>query len=144
MGVSRHLEEILRSFDWKPHPEGMLFVETHRDAWRTVAMCLFSAGQVSRFHRVTNCSELWFVHQGSLLLHLVEDEGLRTVPLSCEPASGRPVYEVRPGQWQAASLPEGQEYALVSVVCAPPFEFRHFQRMEPELARKLEAPFSLW
>jgi predicted cupin superfamily sugar epimerase len=126
---SPRLAELLKLYPWQPHPEGMLYLETHRDDLRTVAICLFLPGTGSAPHRVTSSSELWFLHEGELDLHVLTAPGAppKTHRLSLGQDGGLPTFEVPRNLWQAATLPHPDSYALCSVVCAPPFHFSNFE-----------------
>ena len=119
------LPDILAAYDWGHHPEGLLFVETDRDAHRTSGHWLYHDGAASVFHRVLNSDELWFVHAGRLLLHVLEPGGgLHTLRLGTDLSNGeRPRHVVPRGLWQAAELPPGEPWAFGTCVCAPPFTF---------------------
>ncbi len=119
------LNKILAAYDWYDHPEGPKFVETHRDAHRTSGHWLFLPGVFSTFHRVHNSEELWLIHEGKLLLHILDpDAGHRVLPLGMDLSGGeRPVWSVTQGCWQAAEIPRGEPYAFGTNVCAPAFSF---------------------
>ncbi|MEO1172615.1 MAG: cupin domain-containing protein [Myxococcota bacterium] len=117
------LEQLLARFDWYDHPEGMRFVETDRNAYRTHGHWLFRAGARSKFHRVKDSDELWLVHEGRLLVHVIApDGGLESRVLGLGPGEAATL-SVPAGHWQAAELPPGEDYAFGSNVCAPPFTF---------------------
>jgi uncharacterized protein len=121
------LDEVLAAYDWYDHPEGIKFVETDRDPARTSGHFLYLPGTSSVFHRVVDNAELWYIHHGSLLLHVLEPGGaLTTHRLGSDVAGGeRPSHVVPVGIWQAAELPHETPWAFGSVVCAPPFSFEH-------------------
>jgi len=123
------LAHLLNAYDWFDHPEGMKFVETHQDAFRTVGHWLFLPGTISAFHRVLNCEEIWAIHLGRLRLHLIEPDGqYRSVPLGLDLAAGEvPVVTVPKGHWQAAELLEPVPFAFGANVCAPGFRYSEFQ-----------------
>jgi hypothetical protein len=52
------LSEILTAYPWYDHPEGLKFVETHRDAHRTSGHWLLLLGKFSTFHKWVGGDEL--------------------------------------------------------------------------------------
>jgi predicted cupin superfamily sugar epimerase len=129
------LGEILRSYDWYEHPEGMRFVQIHRDVYRTCGHWLFLPGQISAFHRVLNNEELWLIHSGSVRVHVISPEGQHAeLRLGTDFGAGeRPVITVPAGHWQAAEVPAGAPFALGSNVCAPGFTWDAFELGEREV-----------
>jgi predicted cupin superfamily sugar epimerase len=123
------LEAVLRQYPWFNHPEGMKFVELGRDTHRSLGHWLFQPGEISAFHRLTHCEEIWAIHRGRLLLHVIDDGGaLRTFTLGPEIAAGeRPIATVPRGAWQAAELPPNEPFAFGTNVCAPAFVYEHLQ-----------------
>jgi uncharacterized protein len=123
------LGALLAAYPWYDHAEGMKFVEMHQDAHRTVGHWLFLPGMRSTFHRVRNCEEIWAIHHGSLLLHVLEPNGVhRVVRLGSNVGAGeRPVASVRPDCWQAAELAGGAAFAFGTNVCAPGFRTSEFE-----------------
>ena len=122
------IDDILAAYDWFDHPEGPKFVETHRDAHRTSGHWLFLPGVFSAFHRVHNNEELWLIHVGRLLVHVLDPGGAHHIlRLGNDVTHGdRPVISVPAGHWQAAELPEETPFAFGTNVCAPPFSFEEF------------------
>lgn len=129
MKEARLLDDILRSYEWYEHPEGMHFVQTHRNAHRTCGHWLFRAGQISAFHRVLNNDELWLIHHGCVHVHVISPDGDHAeVRLGADVASGERLAIVVPrGHWQAAEVSEGAPFALGSNVCAPGFTWDAFE-----------------
>ncbi|NJD68077.1 MAG: hypothetical protein C3F12_11350 [Candidatus Methylomirabilota bacterium] len=120
---------LLTRYHWYDHPEGVKFVETHRDAHRTSGHWLMLPGTFSAFHRVLNNEELWYIHHGKITLHMIDTTGtLRSCRLGVDiPAGESPVVAVPNGCWQAAEIDAGVPYAFGSVVCAPAFCFERFE-----------------
>ena len=122
------LDELLAAYDWFDHPDGPKFVETHRDAHRTSGHWLFLPGAFSSFHKVCNNEELWLIHAGRVLVHVLDPDGAHHVlRLGLDLTAGeRPVVTVPAGHWQAAEIPEGTPFAFGANVCAPPFFWEEF------------------
>jgi predicted cupin superfamily sugar epimerase len=123
------LDELLSAYNWYDHPDGPKFVETHRNEYRTSGHWLFLPGVVSWFHRVFNNAELWIIHTGRLLVHVLDPDGThRVLHLGTDLAVGeRPVVAVPVGHLQAAEIPEGVPFAFGTNVCAPSFSFEQFE-----------------
>lgn len=122
------LNEILASYDWFDHPDGPKFVETHRDECRSSGHWLFLPGVFSSFHKVLNNEELWLIHTGRLLVHVLDPDGAHHIlRLGTDFAAGeRPAVAVPAGYWQAAEIPENTPFAFGTNVCAPSFSYEEF------------------
>lgn len=122
------IDKILSTYEWFDHPDGPKFVETHRDPHRTSGHWLFLPGSFSSFHRVENNEEIWAIHLGRLLVHVLEPDGnYNVLRLGTDFDAGeRPVVTVPAGYWQAAEIPEGVDFAFGTNVCAPQFSFSEF------------------
>lgn len=136
------IDEIQAAYDWFRHPDGPLFVETHRDAHRTSGHFLFLPGVFSSFHKVENSEELWLIHAGRLRVHVLDPaSGHRELRLGLHLEDGdRPVVSVPAGCWQAAEIESGVPFAFGSNVCAPGFSFEAFAIADrEELLREFAA-----
>jgi uncharacterized protein len=113
-------------------------VETHRDAYRTSGHFLFRPGSFSSFHKVKNNEELWLIHVGRILVHVLTPHGEhRVLRLGLDFAAGeRPVVTAPLGYWQAAEIPDGVSLAFGTNVCAPGFEYDQFKIAPRELLLK--------
>jgi predicted cupin superfamily sugar epimerase len=123
------IDEILAAYDWFDHPDGPYkFVETHRNVHWTSGHWLFLPGAFSAFHKVCNNEELWLIHAGRLVVHVLDPDGAHQVlRLGLDFAAGeRPVVTVPAGHWQAAEIPAGTPFAFGANVCAPPFFWEEF------------------
>jgi predicted cupin superfamily sugar epimerase len=123
------IDSLLKAYDWFEHPDGpYFFVETHRDKYRTSGHWLFLPGSFSSFHKVNNNDELWLIHMGQILLHILDPDGNHSsLLLGADINSGElPVVNVPAGYWQAAELPDKAPFAFGSNVCAPAFSFDEF------------------
>ena len=123
------IDSLLKAYDWFDHPDGpYFFVETHRDKYRTSGHWLFLPGSFSSFHKVNNNDELWLIHMGELLVHILDPDGNhRSLLLGTDINSGElPVANVPTGYWQAAELPDKVPFAFGTNVCAPAFSFDEF------------------
>jgi predicted cupin superfamily sugar epimerase len=118
-----------------PHPEGGWYRET----WRAHAppgvrsagsaiLYLLEAGERSRWHRVTDATEIWVFNAGDPLELLVAAPPVPRVVtiLGLDAAvDQRPQAIVPAGAWQAAG-PLGA-WTLVSCIVVPAFEFSSFE-----------------
>lgn len=117
---------LFKAYPWFDHPEGMKFSEVTRNAERSVGHWLFLPGALSVFHRLQAIDEIWAIHSGRLLLHMIDPSTSehRTVRLGVNVQSGeRPVAMVPAGHWQAAELPDAESFAFGSNICAPGFSY---------------------
>jgi predicted cupin superfamily sugar epimerase len=122
-----------------PHPEG----GSYRETWRADAppgvrsagsaiLYLLEAGERSRWHRVTDATEIWLFNDGGPLeVRVVAPPGPVVVTiLGLDPAvDHQPQAIVPAGAWQAAR-PLGA-WTLVSCIVVPAFEFSSFE-LAPE------------
>lgn len=147
-------QSLIRQLELQPHPEGGFFRETYRSASSvrpadargergalTTIYFLLTAGQHSRWHRVTSC-EAWHFYEGDALELLWLDEDGATVhrerlgPVSADAA---PVRVVPAGCWQAARSTGA--FTLVGCTVGPGFDFADFAMLadvpdEAELLRR--------
>jgi len=84
---------------------------------------------------VTNSEELWVIHIGRALVHVLDSDGVHHVQrLGTDLAAGeRPVVVVPADYWQAAEVSEATPFAFGANICAPPFSYEGFvmgQRQE--------------
>jgi len=151
--VSGRVEELVRTLDMQPHPEGGWFREVFRAATAvepadgrggrsglTAIYFLMAGGQHSAWHRVES-DEVWIHFEGA---------GVRL--WTFDPADGAPRAEilgplgdgaepqrfVGAGIWQAAE-PLG-EYSLTGAAVGPGFDFADFRLLDADQAarRRLE------
>uniref|UniRef100_Q3ATW2 DUF985 domain-containing protein n=1 Tax=Chlorobium chlorochromatii (strain CaD3) TaxID=340177 RepID=Q3ATW2_CHLCH len=151
----------------QPHPEGGYYRETYRSSgnysfsdsapqtsestffqgersYATAIYYLLQSGERSRLHRI-HSDELWFYHAGApLTVHIFPETGEPSCfTLGLDVAQGEvPQAWVPAGAWfgaSGASLKNASvdDYALVSCVVAPGFDFRDFTFADRhELLRK--------
>lgn len=132
------IDELVKSLDLKPHPEGGYYRETYRSeaitqtqrgprASATAIYYLLPRGAVSSFHRVLS-DELWHLYDGgAVALHLIDasDQYTRVVLGRSYAAGERPQVVVKAGTLQAAE-PLG-DYALCGCMVSPGFDFADWQ-----------------
>lgn len=135
------LKQLLNNYTWYDHPEGLKFVETHRDEFRTSGNWLLLPGAISAFHRVLNNAELWIIQHGSIKLHILGPDGqLVTHKLGLNLEDGEEsVVSVPVGYWQAAELETKADFGFGAVICAPAFAFTLFE-MAPRAALVKQHP----
>lgn len=132
-------KEIVRLLDLAPHPEGGWFRETFRDAapaggraHSTAIYYLLEAGDVSRWHRVTDAVEVWHWYAGGPLALTLSPDGhdAEAFRLGPELAAGqRPQVMVPANCWQTAESLGA--WTLCGCTVAPGFEFAGFE-MAPD------------
>jgi predicted cupin superfamily sugar epimerase len=103
------LDDILAAYAWFDHPDGPKFVETHRDEFRTSGHWLFLPGAFSSFHKVNNNAELWLIHVGRLLVHVLDPGGSHQIlRLGTDFAAGeQPVVSVPAGTGKLRKFLQG-------------------------------------
>jgi predicted cupin superfamily sugar epimerase len=144
--TARHYIEHLQLL---PHPEGGFYKETYRSSASIAAACLpgiggnrsFSTaiyfllqeGDFSAFHRIKS-DECWhFYEGGTLLIHVLEQNGKYTCTrLGRNIQEGELLQFVVPaGTWFASEPAASSFFTLVGCTVAPGFDFDDF-----EMARK--------
>ena len=89
---------------------------------------LYLPGGFCSFHKVCNSEELWLIHLGRALVHVLDPDATHHVlRLGTDLAAGeRPVVTVPVDYWQATEIPEGTPFAFGTNVCAPAFSYEEF------------------
>ena len=130
---------LIEQLGLERHPEGGWYRETYRHeipggarGHATAIYYLLEAGDLSRWHRVTDADELWLYHTGGALELTLSADGEERGEhrLGLDMAAGeRPQILVPAGCWQTArSL---SLFTLVSCVVAPAFLFEGFEMAPP-------------
>ena len=122
------LEQLRQSLGLIPHPEGGYYREHYRApaeaGARSVGTAIFyllADGEFSAWHRVHQ-DELWHWYEGAPLeLHLLDDDGYRSLRLGPVGEGTVPCHVVPAGTWQAARPVSG--YTLVGNTVSPAFSF---------------------
>jgi predicted cupin superfamily sugar epimerase len=148
------VKQIVERFGLIPHPEGGFFREVYRAALMvehpglpagenrrrrtsTLIYFLLYDRQFSAFHRVRWTDELWHLYAGGpLQLHVINEDGAYRQSVLTDPLHGEPTALVRAGDWQAARLAPGANWAFGGCTVAPGFEYDDFQM--PPRAELLE------
>lgn len=123
------IDTLLKAYPWFDHVEGPKFAEMERSVHRSFGHWLFLPGVFSSWHAVKNCEEIWAIHSGGLLVHLLTPEGEHKVHrLGMKISEGeQPVITVPKGHWQAAEISDGLPFAFGSNVCVPGFLYSEFE-----------------
>ena len=144
-------EEIIRQLSLLPHPEGGFYKEVYRSSLtikadglpphfggdRSVSTSIYyllQQGDYSAFHRIKS-DELWhFYAGGTLLLHLINDNGeYYTFSLGSNLAAGETFQVLMPaGVWFASEPAPGTLYTLAGCTVSPGFDFLDFEMAERE------------
>lgn len=124
-------QEIIKTLDMIPHPEGGWYKETWRGGAGarpagSAIYFLLEASQKSHWHRV-DASEIWHWYAGSPMeLHTNEGGKTRIDILGPDLAAGqRPQLIVQPNAWQASVPLDG--WVLVGCTVSPAFQFDTFE-----------------
>lgn len=130
------IEELIKTHQLLPHPEGGYYKETYRSEFSTGIFYLLTKGQKSSFHRIKS-DEMWHFYGGdSLSVVEITNEGtLKETRLD----KNQVQYVVPAGVWFGAYLPEGSEFAFVGCTVAPAF---HFADLEMGNKTKMLTEFS--
>lgn len=128
-------EVLIARLGLGPHPEGGHYRETFRDrpssggrGALTTILYLLRAGEMSRWHRVTDAVEVWHFHDGEPLSLLLSADG-KAIDRHVLGRDARHQLVVPAGCWQSAA-PLGS-WTLVGCAVAPAFEFSGFE-MAPQ------------
>ncbi len=140
------IEELLKRHAWFDHAEGLKFTELFRDSHRSVGHWLILPGGMSRFHRVRNNDEIWAIHAGGAILHVIDRQsGYSRIRLSAAPAQDAVAIAAVPvDAWQAAELAPGEAFAFGSNICAPSFDYAQWEMGNRQtLLREFPDQFSI-
>lgn len=134
-------EEIIRSLDLKPHPEGGYYRETYRASgtvpglgkgkdrvYSTGIYYLLVPGAVSKMHRL-GWDEMFHFYLGDPVtwVSLAPQGGVRKALLGNRLDRGEePQLVIPAGTWFGGYLNEGGSFALMGTTVAPGFEFEDF------------------
>lgn len=136
------LEDVIRTLDMIPHPEGGWYAETHRipdphdHGHRSPGTAIYyalGAGDRSHWHRI-DTTEIWHYYAGApleLSLAVSDNSRVKARTLGADLAAGqRPQLIVPPHHWQAArSL---GDWTLVGCTVSPGFDFSTFEMAAPD------------
>ncbi|MGD9642439.1 MAG: cupin domain-containing protein [Elusimicrobiales bacterium] len=130
------IEELIKLYAMKPHPEGGFYRETYRSQATangrnicTAIYFLLPAGAKSRLHRLGS-DEIWHFYLGGPLTvaQIFPDGREERVALGPEPRAGQVQQHAVPaGCWFGAYPAPGTKYALVGCTVAPGFDFDDFE-----------------
>lgn len=137
--------EWIEALALQPHVEGGYYREilksnkiiNHNDkenrSLYTSIYFLLEKNNPSNFHRLTS-DEVWYFHAGDeLTIHLIFPDGTyQTIQLGYDSQSGAQLQALVPSGTIFGSSIEKGEYALVSCMVAPGFEYEDFELFERE------------
>jgi len=138
-------EHWIKTLHLQPHPEGGFYKETYRSTERivysvlprrftgdrnfsTAIYFLLRAQDRSLFHRIKS-DELWHFYAGNtLLIYVLDENGLTTHHLGNDIERGESLQMVIPANtWFGALVIPGGEYTLAGCTVAPGFDFQDFE-----------------
>lgn len=139
------IQEIIKSLDLQPHPEGGYYKETYRSEgiintdsldknysgernYSTSIYFLLTSEDFSAFHKI-NQDEIWYFHEGSSIqLHTISEDGNhQQFTIGNDITKNESPQLIVPGNhWFAAKVNNVDSYALVSCSVSPGFDFSDF------------------
>ena len=139
-------EQLTRTYQLEPHPEGGYFRQTYRSdvviahealpagfagarAASTAIYFLLEGENFSAFHRLRS-DELWHFYTGQpVAVHVLDTEGKYSrVVLGSDPEAGEVLQGVvRAGCWFASHVAAWDSFAVVGCTVAPGFDFADFE-----------------
>lgn len=146
-------EYFVKHLQLQPHPEGGFFKENYRSKgiissdclpaefsgdrnYSTAIYFLLQKGDFSAFHRIAS-DECWhFYEGGTLLVHIIDEEGsYHCIRLGRKIDEGEVFQFVVPANcWFASEPAPNSEFTLVGCTVAPGFDFADFEMAD---AKKL-------
>ncbi|MBX9893304.1 MAG: cupin domain-containing protein [Chitinophagaceae bacterium] len=145
--MSNHaIQQLVDTYSLLPHPEGGFYKETYRsadsiafdkgidrfDGERSMATAIYfliSSENFSAFHRIKS-DELWhFYAGGSLLVHVLHEDGrYEQIKVGNNPAAGEVFQAVVPaGAWFASECAPEVAFSFVGCTVSPGFDFADFE-----------------
>jgi hypothetical protein len=155
------IEELIRHFELKEHPEGGYFKETYRSPgligrealgpdfsgdrnYATAIYFLLTSENFSAFHRIRQ-DEIWHFYEGApVRLHVLRQNGTYREVILGNDLDGSQYYQyvVQAGDWFASEVSEPDSYSLVGCTVAPGFDLDDFEMAsQEELAARY--PFAI-
>ncbi|WP_299335424.1 cupin domain-containing protein [uncultured Psychroserpens sp.] len=139
------LQDLIKTLDLQPHPEGGFFKETYRSDGMISKTCLpdvfkserhYSTGiyyllesnDFSAFHKI-NQDEMWHFYLGAPLeLTMISDQGVLTmVTIGNDILNDQVLQFVVPkNYWFAAKVSTPNSFSLLGCTVAPGFDFQDF------------------
>lgn len=131
------VDELIRIYCLRPHPEGGFYRETYRSSGKTAGgrnFCtaiyfLLPAGHKSRMHRIRS-DELWHFYMGGPLTvgHVSPDGNCERVMMGGDAAAGQVSQHLVPaGCWFGAYPEPGTKFSFVGCTVSPGFDFADFE-----------------
>jgi predicted cupin superfamily sugar epimerase len=144
--MTNTIDNIIRTLDLKPHPEGGYYKETYRsigkikasslgsnyNSERNYSTCIYfllTSDNFSAFHRIKQ-DEVWHFYDGSpIRLNVISETGIHTEHIIGSSLSKGeiPQFIVKGGDWFAAEVINDDSYALVGCTVSPGFSFEDFE-----------------
>jgi predicted cupin superfamily sugar epimerase len=118
-------EELVRSHDLKPHPEGGFFKEMYRSSSLTTIYFLLPPKAHSRWHVVHDLDEVWHLYSGTVNVAIYDPVSRKLEVKTLSSLNDR-VAVVPAGCWQAAWPADEHDFSFVGCTVAPPFDFKKF------------------
>ncbi|HOV13635.1 MAG TPA: cupin domain-containing protein [Spirochaetota bacterium] len=142
-------EDIIKSLNLKPHPEGGYYNETYRsdeminslpkryEGNRVFSTCIYyllTKDTFSMIHKIKS-DEIFHFYMGDPveMVNLYEDGSGKILTIGSDILKGHlPQIIVKKDVWQGAKLVDGGNFALLGTTVAPGFDFDDFETAKRE------------
>lgn len=148
--MKSRIEELTKTLNLKPHPEGGYYTEVYRSDgfiemdedefpdgrhYCTSIYYLLESGDQSQFHRIKS-DEVWHHYEGSsITIHLISETGsYRKLKVGKNLNKGeKPQQTVPAGYWFGVTVNEPDSYVLCGCTVSPGFDFDDFEMAEQKV-----------
>lgn len=118
------VNNLVKTYNLFPHPEGGFYRETYRSDFSTGIYYLLTKGHKSSLHRIKS-DEMWHFYGGDAIIIVEIDSNGQVKETKLDRFNAQ--YVVLANVWFGAYLPKDSEYALTGCTVSPAFHFKDFE-----------------